>query len=274
MTNALWHSKEAEWIMSKLKRLKLRRIRKVWNLSDTINPNKNLGRRGQNVSPSAPNCEILPERADLGRAEDIMPYSSTGKFLVLGPTSVLLELKDMGRPMRLAPSDELLLSLEGPRADIDNGLPEGMGGGPMDPRTVLDERWLRERGPSLESVDDPRLARALAEKRGTLVLFNAFKLRVSIGGGLKSGEPDRDVGVGIDVLPRLLVKERLGMGPRLLAIGDSSLDILGDLTGKEVGGRLSLRIGVVFLPCGDSSITKTQPGLSGSIFFLEPIAGE
>lgn len=107
----------------------------------------------------------------------------------------------------------------------------------MDPRIVLEVRWLRESPPSLESVDEPMLIRPV-ENMGTLVRLRAFKLLVvpvPTAGGSKSGEVGLDVeGVGME--DRLLVKERRGTTPRL-PMGDSSA-AGGDLRGKAVGGGL------------------------------------
>ena len=188
----------------------------------------------------------------------------------------------MGRPMRLPPRDALSEPLvlrfsEGfPKVDTDNGLPAGIGGGAMEPRIVWVERWLREREPSRESVEDPRLIRPPAGKTGTLVRLSELMLLDSAGGNLKkSGELGRDVvGVGIDI--RLLVNERLGPTlRRLLTIGESSPETEGVFIGKAVGGGLLLgRRNGTLLGGGESSITRTQPGLSGTTGFLAAIFGE
>jgi len=187
----------------------------------------------------------------------------------------------MGRPMRLAPSDAvsepaLVLRLrdELPRV-AESGFAAGRGGGAIELRMVFVERWLRDRGPSRESVEDPRLIRAPAGKTGTLVRLSALTVLESPEALKKSGELGRDVvGVGIEVRP--LVNERLGPGIlKLFGMGESSPETEGVLTGNAVGGGLLLpRRGTTLRGGGESSITRTQPGLSGATGFLAAILGE
>jgi hypothetical protein len=125
-------------------------------------------------------------------------------------------------------------------------------------------------------VEDPKLIRPPAGKTGTLVRLRALMLLGSAGGVLKkSGELGLDVvGVGIEVRP--LVNERLGPGILwVFIIGESSPETEGVLVGKAVGGGLLLAWrGTTLLGGGESSITRTQPGLSGATGFLAVILGE
>ena len=169
----------------------------------------------------------------------------------------------MGRPIRLLPS---VFRSEGVVA-VEEGIifVIGTAGGPMDPRITLDIRRLRGGPASLESPEEPILARP-GVNMGTLTRFIAFKLLVvpvPTLGSSKSGEVGRDVeGVGMEV--RLLVKERRGTTPRF-AIGDSSAAV-GDLRGKAVGGGLLVLMVVLRRGTrrggGETFMMSTQPGLS------------